>query len=66
MRPQRLYCHNIIAELEKGTRTLRDLKSALGDVSYGALAVALNRLKSRHLVVHRHMVWSLPDERVGA
>jgi hypothetical protein len=51
MRPQRLYCYNIIAELEKGPRTLRDLKSALGDVSYGALAVALNRL------------WALPDER---
>jgi DNA-binding HxlR family transcriptional regulator len=66
MRRQRLYCYNIIAELEKGPRTLRDLKLALGDVSYGALAVALNRMKNRHLVVHRHMVWSLPDERVRA
>jgi hypothetical protein len=66
MRPQRLYCHNIIAELKKGPRTLRDLKSALGDVSYGALAVALNRLKHRQRVVHRDMVWRLPNEGVGA
>jgi predicted transcriptional regulator len=66
MRPQRLYCYNIIAELKKGPRTLRDLKSALGDVSYGALAVALNRLKNRRRVVHQDMVWSLPDERLGA
>jgi hypothetical protein len=41
MRPQRLYCYNIIAELEKGPRTLRDLKSALGGVSYGGTSGCL-------------------------
>jgi DNA-binding HxlR family transcriptional regulator len=61
-KPQRLYSYRIISELENGPRTLRELKGALGDVSYGALAVALHRLKERDLVIHRHMVWSLPEK----
>jgi DNA-binding HxlR family transcriptional regulator len=54
-KPRRLHSYRIIAELENGPRTLRELKASLGDVSYGALAVALHRLKARDLVIHRHM-----------
>jgi DNA-binding HxlR family transcriptional regulator len=50
---QRLYSHRIMAELRAGPRTLRQLHAALGEVSYGALAVALHRLRKRQRVTHQ-------------